>query len=217
MHALLLPLICVVVVVASMLIAGEDWQDGSEACSVPDLKECPCSARSAGDHRGDGACVKSSSSAWIWQLGKNSSSPTPTVELRRQPKHAFFRWAVSAILPVISRAEWRPQEASVSMATQAYLLPPGMKAKREVALQWFRIRLFLFQFLQLRMAGRRAVCPKWFVPGGARIVSELWQKIGPDCNLSSPFRVLHGKSRDWLVIFFLLCPCMRFVLSLLHI
>lgn len=48
--------------------------------------------------------------------------------------------------------------------------------------------------------------PSGHVPGGGDGGSVLQQQEGPDRVLSFPLRVLHVKSRDWIVVSISVCP-----------
>lgn len=215
---LVLPLfvICVLALVAGALITGKGGQVGSV---VPELRANPLLVRCADGHRGGGISVRNKRRAQIRQLGRSLTSSTSMERLRRPLMALSFRglsesgrWAFPSVSSANPLAEGQSYGARASAPTLARFLPPGIDTISEAVLHRPGVRLFLL--LLQEMMRRRSAGPKWFVPGDVRIESELWQQFGPDCNLSSPSRVLFANSRDWSVFYFLSSPFLRFVLLL---
>lgn len=206
---LILSAVLVPAMVVEAKVAREDGLPGSDVFYVPELQEGSHLVPHDGGHRGGGRAVENRRSSF-WLSGKSSSSPKFEDELRRP-----YWLPVSFTPSVIFLAKGWLLRALASGLAPALLLPPGLQAYWEAVLLRLRFHLSLFWALLLKEVGWRSDDPKWFVPGGGRTVSVLWQLSGPDCNQNSCFRVLPAKIRDWFVIFLLLSPCLGFVTQLL--
>jgi hypothetical protein len=211
----LLPVICILAMVAGRWITEVGQMVGSEAPGVPLLEISSRCALCVAGHRGGGDGAEIRWNSLIWRLGKCSLSSELRAELRRQllSSENGGRQPVSLSSSVTQMAEGRPQGADAS-ADASSSSSSRLEAIGEAVLQLLGVHPTL---LWLEAMGWRAGGPKWFVPGGGRIVSVRWRQYGPDCCFRVRFEVLLVNFRDCSVFSFLLCPLVRFVLSQLHI
>lgn len=212
----LLPVICVAALVVGALVTGAGWMARSEGLPVPELQDNPHLAPCKGNHQGGGYEAESRWRSSIWQLERSSSSPMRVEGLWRQSlSHADSddRLPASSTPSMILMTKGRSHGAKASTGVGSSS-SSRLHAQREAVLRRLGGHL---SFFRLTMAGWRSGDPKWCVPGGGRTGSKQAQCFGPDCNRSFRFRVLLAKTRDWFVMFFLLSPLLRFVMSLLFI